>query len=386
MVHVLAVLLLILGALPTLYLTLLGLAGLLPSRRPSDSRDGEPLRIAVLIPAHNETLLIADTVADVFKQDYPKTCFSVMTVADNCTDNTAELARNQGAQVLERQRDPGKGQALNEAFDALLAEHWDAILVVDADTRLHPQLLAEISREMKAGARVVQAFYGVLNPQETQRTAAMELALASFNGLRPKGKTALGLSCGLFGNGFCLHRSVLEKTPYAARSIVEDLEYHLRLLEAGEKVRFLDHVWVKAQMPATAADSSSQRVRWERGRMTLARKLAPGLIKQIFKGKLRLLDALADLCMPPVSILALLFLGPLVLGAVSGNISLIYSASAGILLLVLHYLAAGIRFGSWARTLRICLFLPWYLIWKTVILARSFFTNKRLPWVRTNRH
>ena len=370
------------GGLPVLYLTVLGFAGLVPGRKSVASPGEDPLRIAILIPAHNETLLISETVADAFEQAYPKELFTVLVIADNCSDDTADLARAQGAEVLVRQGDPGKGQALNEAFGLLLKQDWDAVLIVDADTRLHPHLLSNISVEMRRGTRAIQAFYGVLNPNETRRTAAMELALSSFNGLRPRGKTVLGLSSGLFGNGFCLHREVLEKVPYLARSIVEDLEYHLRLLDAGVKVKFLDRVWVKAQMPATAADSSSQRVRWERGRMTLALQLAPGLIKRIFKGKFHAIDALTDVCMPPASILALFFLGSLALG----NTAIRIGAFSGIFLMALHYLMAGFRFGSPVRTLQICFFLPWYLVWKTIILGKSFLTSKHLPWVRTKRH
>lgn len=371
---------LIIAALPVFYITLLTLASILPGQREKEGR--QPRRIAVLVPAHNESLLISDTVADVLKQQYPQDCFGLLVIADNCSDDTAEKAGAGGARVLRRSGNPGKGQALHDALRLLLGEDWDAFLVMDADSHLHPDTLMRLDRMLENGAKAVQIRYGVSNPGDSIRTRAMELTTASFNALRPRGRSALGMSSGIYGNGFCLSREVVEKVPYLAHSIVEDIEYHLHLLKAGYKVAFADKVWVKAQMPMGGRGSEVQRVRWERGRLKMIRRYAPSLLQRAVKGDSFAIDGFLDVIMPPVSVIALSILPPLVLGSpVQKGMSIALA-----LALFLHYLIAAWRYGSVRSLPRLALHVPWYVIWKTYIVISSLITERELGWIRTDRH
>ncbi|MDJ0840018.1 MAG: glycosyltransferase family 2 protein [Acidobacteriota bacterium] len=368
------------GFLAALKLFILALAAQLPRRF---SGEGGPLRrIVVVIPAHNESLLIQDTVTGVLAQDYPKDKYAVMVIADNCSDNTAQLARDAGARVHSRHDNPGKGQALAEAFDILMAEDWDAVLVMDADTRLDPEVLQVVSNRLNHGAEALQLHYGVLNPAESRRTMVMEMALASFNGLRPRGKCALGMSAGIFGNGFCLSRKTLARVPYHAGSIVEDLEYHLELVAAGVRVDFIDEVRVVAQMPATAADSESQRVRWERGRLAMIRTLGPKLLADTLRGKKGSPTALIDVCMPPVSVVCL----SLAAGFALGDSAVRFAALGALAMTVFHYTLASARYGNLGRMARVLAYVPYYFIWKTWAVVGSLLSRSGLGWVRTKRH
>lgn len=371
---------LIIAGLSVFYIVLLTLASFLPAQPEKESQ--QPRRIVVLVPAHNESLLIADTVADVLKQRYPQDRFGLLVIADNCSDDTAEKAGAGGAKVLLRSGNPGKGQALHDALLLLLGEDWDAFLVMDADSHLHPDTLMRLDRMLENGAKAVQIRYGVLNPGDAIRTRIMELTIASFFALRPRGRTAMGMSSGIFGNGFCLSREVVERVPYLAHSIVEDIEYHLHLLKAGYKVAFADQVWVKAQMPMGGRGSEVQRVRWERGRLKMIRHYAPGLLRRAVKGDLLALDGLLDVIMPPGSVIALSILPPLILGSpVQKGLSL-----ALVLALFLHYVIAAWRYGSVRSLPRLALYVPWYVIWKTYIVIFSLITERELGWIRTDRH
>ncbi|CAM2005195.1 glycosyltransferase family 2 protein [Acanthopleuribacter pedis] len=368
------------AALPSAYLGLLALGALLPYRR---GKKGEPAKkIAVVIPAHNETILIEGTVTKALQQEYPKEAYCIYVIADNCSDDTAEKAERAGARVLVRSDNPGKGQGLNAAFTNLLQEDWDAFLVIDADTEMHPQALARISDALHDGAAATQLFYGVLNPKDTMRTVAMEFALSSFNGLRPRGKAPFRISSGIFGNGFCLSRQVLTEVPYLAHSIVEDLEYHLRLLDAGFRVRFIDDAWVKAQMPITAKQAESQRVRWERGRMQMIKAHAGRLLGKAFRGNLTAFEAFIDVVMPPVSAIAML----LIIAFVIGPMSVRFAALGCLSLLVIHYGLGSLKYGSISGLIRIAFYLPWYIVWKTWIVVSSLVKQRTLGWVRTKRH
>ncbi len=372
--------LLIMAALPVIFLLLLTLAASLP--RQLAKQGPQTRRIAVLVPAHDESLLIAGTVAEVLKQHYPKDRYSLMVIADNCSDDTATKARAGGARVLERSGNPGKGQALHDALNLLLQEDWDAFLIMDADSHLHPDTLMQMDRMLDNGARAVQIRYGVANPDDSIRTRAMELTTASFNGLRPQGKAALGMSCGIYGNGFCLSREVVKKVPYLAHSIVEDIEYHLHLLKAGIKVNFAEQVWVKAQMPMGGRGAEVQRVRWERGRLDMIKRHAPGLMRRALAGDGCAFDGLLDVIMPPVSVIVLLLVPPLALG------SPLQMAMSLVLLftLVLHYLVAAWRYGNLGSLPRLALYVPWYILWKTFIVISSLIRERELGWIRTDRH
>ncbi len=371
---------LLLAGLPILYLFVLTLASFRPDRKQPET-DVPTKRIAVVIPARNESLLISDTVSNILKQKYPRESFMVLVIADNCSDDTAEMARENGARVIERHDSPGKGQALHETLELLLGEEWDAFLIIDADSHLHPDTLAALSRAIDAGAKAVQLRVGVLDPGDSIRTLAMELSTASFNALRPRGRTILCLSSGIY-NGFCLTREVVMNVPYLAHSIVEDIEYHMLLLKAGYKVAFLDRVWVKSQFPVTPKSSEVQRIRWERGRIIMIKRYAPGLLRDVLKGRVSALDGLLDVMMPPVSLIALSLLPPLLFGTALQ----FYLAVALSTILYLHYLIAAWRYGSVTAFLRLTIFVPWYILWKTYVLLRSLITERNLPWVRTDRH
>ena len=108
--------------------------------RPADST-----RFVVVIPAHNEELGVAGTVESVLRADYPSERRRVLVVADNCSDATAERAEQAGARVLVRHdaERRGKGYALAAAFEQVLQDpDVDAVVVVDADTEVTPNLLS----------------------------------------------------------------------------------------------------------------------------------------------------------------------------------------------------------------------------------------------------
>lgn len=368
-----------LSSLPLLYLLATTVAALVPRARNVATMSR---RIAILIPAHNESLLIADTVREALQQDYPAEAMTILVIADNCTDDTAALARAAGARVFERQGNPGKGQGLFDALALLMQEDWDAFLVMDADSHLHRHALNEINAALEGGSRALQIRYGVLNPTESIHTRAMELSTASFNALRPRGKAALGLSAGINGNGFCLTRETVRTVPYLAHSIVEDIEYHMLLLKAGIRVDFLDQVWVKAQMPVGGRGSRVQRVRWERGRIITIKNYAPALFRAWIGGQRRALDGLIDVLMPPVSLVVIGLLPALIAG--DGLQQAI--ALAGVATLFLHYGLAAMRYGSIKGFLLLSGYIPWYVVWKTWVVAKSLLTEKNLPWIRTDRH
>jgi 1,2-diacylglycerol 3-beta-glucosyltransferase len=267
---------------------------------------GSELRAAVLVPAHDEQPIIGASVSALAElAERPE----VIVVADNCSDRTAAVAREAGATVWERDEPErrGKGAALRWGLDRVLAERpdVDAVLLVDADCRPSENLVAAVTRRMRAGARSVQVAYLVANPEASAATALRYAAFASWNHVRPRGRSALGLSAGLLGTGMAFRPDVLRRVPWEAGGLVEDLEQHVRLVEAGERVHFAPEAAVTSPIPAVQEASDVQESRWERGRLEVARRHAPRLVVDgLRRGDVRRLAAALDLLIPPQSILA----------------------------------------------------------------------------------
>jgi len=381
-------------ALPVLgasaYLFLLTLR----SRRPAPPAGGAPCaRFHVIVPAHDEAAGIAQTVQSLRAIDYPRDLFEVVVVADNCSDDTAARARAAGARVLERFDNElrGKGYALAHAFEASLAAgSVDAVVVVDADTVVSANLLRAFDARIQAGAKAVQADYAVRNPDAAWRTRLMAIAFGMFHVVRSTGRESLELSCGLRGNGMCLTRELLEEVPHDAFSVVEDVEYGVRVGERGHRVHYAGEAHVYGEMVASEKASRSQRARWEGGRLQMARKHAIPLMRRALKERNPMLaDLAADLLVPPLSVLvAATVAGAAASVAVAAvnrrpNLALLMFGTSGVFLGA--YAARGWQVsGTGTRGLASLAYAPVYVAWKAWLKLRR--SGRTTPdWIRTAR-
>ncbi len=387
-------LLLVLLALPVLaasgYLLLLTL---LSGEKAAPPRVTPRLKFDVIIPAHNEEAGIARTVSNLSRVDYPVELRRIVVVADNCSDATAERAREAGATVLERHNKElrGKGYALQLAFERSLADGFaDAVVVVDADTEVTSNLLHAFGLRLEAGAQAVQAHYGVLNPHASWRTQLMAVSMALFHKVRSLGRERLGASCGLRGNGMCFTHAIIRQVPHEAFSIVEDLEYGIRLGKAGQRVHYAWEAEALGEMVSSEKAARSQRRRWEGGRMAMMREYGvPLLAEGLRKGDKVLVDLAMDLLVPPLSWVVLgsgaVAVGSAVLafwrGAVGPSASV---AAASVLALVLYVMRGWWMSGMGLAGLGALARAPFYVAWKLwLMLSRP--EEKKGEWVRTAR-
>lgn len=380
----------ILLSLPgTLELALLTVSGLLPARKTS-RRSGlacTPIRtLAVVIPAYNEALNIAASVASLGRCLRPPSLvrFAIVVIADNCTDATAAIARAAQAHVIERfdAARRGKGYALQYAFDRLATDSFDAFLVIDADTAVEPNLLTEVMRVLETGADGVQTRYGVLNPHASIRTRLMNTALMAVNVLRPRGRDRLGLSVGILGNGFALRAATLAAVPYDAHSVVEDLEYSLRIARSGRRIAFADATTVRGMMPSSGPGVATQRARWEGGRLAMIRQNVPALARDVVMGRWASLEPLLDLLLLPLAFHVVLLIAALALPFAPARIY----ALGGFALLACYLCAAIVVGGGDWRDFAALLAAPPYTLWKLSMVSsilKSASTDT--PWMRTER-
>jgi 1,2-diacylglycerol 3-beta-glucosyltransferase len=354
------------------------------------------LRFDIVVPAHNESLGIASTVTSLLAVDYPPALRRVVVVADNCADDTAVKAREAGATVLERTDTErrGKGFALAHAFEWSLAQGFaDACCVVDADSFASKNLLSAFSARLAKGAMAMQAHYGVANPNTSWRTRLMRIALAMFHQVRSTARERLGVSCGLRGNGMCFSVALLRDVTHDAFSLVEDVEYGIRIGHRGHRVWWVGEAVVLGEMVSSEAASRSQRQRWEHGRAELMKQHGWPLVSEALKKRSgMLLDLAMDVLVPPLSrvvlavgagliatwVLAVFFPSPALLAPLA-------LFTACVVALSLYVGAGWLHSGTGVRGLMDLAFAPAYVAWKVALGFRGRAGQKPNTWVRTTR-
>jgi len=179
-----------------------------------------------------------------------------------------------------------------------------------------------------------------------------------------RGRERLGASVGVLGNGFALSRATLEQTPWRASSVVEDLEYHLRLVAAGVRVEFVADSGVRGAMPSGAEGARIQRTRWEGGRLRMLREHGPRLAAAVLRGRWRLLEPLAELLLAPLALHAALLLAALLVAVFAESPVAVAAACGGLFIVVVHVVVAMRVAGLPLRRLAALTQAPAYLWWK----------------------
>ena len=297
-------------AVLAVYLVVLAVAALFyrgyRSKRGSSAPPSADL--VVLIPAHNEADFIGRCVQSLAAQTYPRARYEIVVIADNCTDATDAIARAAGAQVLVRDQPDvrGKGQALRWAMDQLVARSPapDGVVVVDADSVAEPDFLACLVKPLEDGADAVQG-ESLLSEGDTPQTALRAAAFLLINRVRPSGRAVLRLPCNLAGNGMLLSRDLLVAHPWSAFTSAEDLEYSIELRTMGVRPVFARGAILHSPAIVHRQAAEQQRLRWEGGKLHVARTRIPRLIGRAFRNhRPSLLEAALDLAVPPLSLLA----------------------------------------------------------------------------------
>jgi cellulose synthase/poly-beta-1,6-N-acetylglucosamine synthase-like glycosyltransferase len=283
----------------------------------------------------------------------------------------------------------GKGYALALAFDDSRQAGWaQAVVVVDADSRVSVNMLEAIAARMERGEKAVQVHYGVSNADASWRTRLMSIAMGAFHGVRSRGRERLGLSCGIRGNGWALTHALLQQVPYASYTLAEDLEFGIELGMHGVRVSYADEAGCDGEMVSGEKAARSQRRRWEQGRAALFRgKTLPLLRQAVVSRSLVCLDLALDLLVLPLSYVALngvalavagWFLTPAPLRP--GPWAIVGAACCASL--AVYVLRGWQLSGTGMRGLIALLRAPFFLLWKVVVMLRG---SRTTEWVRTNR-
>lgn len=301
------------------YRCLLGVLSLRPHHHPEPGRYNT--NFLILIPAHNESAVIANSVTWLQNLQYPKAKIQVIVVADACVDETEELARNAGAQVLIKPAPAStKGNTIQWALlrPEVQSATWDALIIFDADSRPWVDFLSLMDGALDRGARVIQ---GRRDSAEQHGIVPRGYAVNTVarNRLWHHARERAGFSAALTGAGICIARNVLDQVPPNTQTLTEDLEYTAKLTTAGVRVHYMHDAGVQIEQPPRLTSSVMQRVRWARGQLRTAFIYGPGLVwKSIRHLDLSAFDTALYLLVPSLvplqAILGVLAVGELALG------------------------------------------------------------------------
>lgn len=365
-------------------------AAFLSNLAPTDETKEPRPKIAVLIPAYNEAAGIAATISTILPQLTPQD--RLLVIADNCTDATAQIARNCGATAIERHdtERKGKGYALDFGLQSIASDPPEVVIMVDADCICEPDSIETLARVSMAKQRPVQATYLMEQPPDpTPKDSISALAFLVKNLVRPSGLKQLGFPSLLTGTGMAFPWLIIRDVPLASGNIVEDMQMSLDLAIAGHPTVFCPEARVTGCLPQQQEAAKTQRTRWEHGHiqtlLTQTPRLATASIEQ---QRFDLMAIALDLSVPPLSLLVALWLAAFVasiVGAIIGSsaIPAILLGVQGLLILVAIVSAWG-KFGRADISGATLLSVPFYILWK-IPLYLGFLLKRQTNWVRTER-
>ena len=348
------------------------------------------LRVAVVVPAHNETLVIARTLRALVPQ--LQASDRLIVVADNCSDDTADVARKEPVEVIERTDSVrrGKGYALDFGVRHLESDPPDIVIIVDADCQVAEGSIARLAGLCGATGRPVQALYLMNAPEGAGlKTRIAQFAWVVKNQVRPSGLHRLGLPCQLMGTGMAFSWPCIRSAALATNHIVEDLKLGLDLARAGLPPLFCPEALVTSEFPTSSEGVRQQRKRWEHGHLGVILAEAPRLLLRAITRLNPGLAALAlDLSVPPLALLVLLISALWILSALFYFFTKaqfpIDIASAEVSVVAATVLLSWGRYGRSILSISDLALSVVYAVSKVPLYAR-FLVARQLAWVRSDR-
>jgi cellulose synthase/poly-beta-1,6-N-acetylglucosamine synthase-like glycosyltransferase len=351
--------------------------------------------VCLLMPAHNEAVGIVPVITALLPR--LQRHIRLLVVADNCSDNTAELIRatagaSTAVQVVER-FDPalrGKGYALDFGVRHLAAKPPEVVIIVDADCELSDHCIDILTQRTLQTGRPAQALYLMLSPAGAKlKTRLAEFAWLIKNMVRPLGFLRIGMPCQLMGTGMAFQWPHLAHAKLHSGHIVEDMKLGIDLALAGSPPVFCPQAMVHSYFPATETGLKTQRQRWEHGHLSTIFSEVPGLLRQfLVRRRLTILGMALELCVPPVALLVVLLFAAVLASALqwalTGIVWPLLLTAAALATLFLSVLLAWQRYAKHIISFYQLVSLPQYVLMKLPVYVLFIF-KRQAEWVRTKR-
>jgi cellulose synthase/poly-beta-1,6-N-acetylglucosamine synthase-like glycosyltransferase len=379
----------ILFFIPTSVLFIQVLSACIAKEKNLDLSEKE-ISIAVLIPAHNESSGIVETLNSIKPQ--LKSTDRLIVVADNCSDDTAKIVLENGVEVVERfdLNSRGKGFALDFGLRHLSKNPMEIVVIIDADCIVEENGLRRIASHALQHNRPVQALYLMHSKTSNLKSKIAEFAWCVRNLVRPLGYAKLGLPCQLMGTGMAFPWNMISNVNLANGNIVEDMKLGIDLCMAGTPPLFYSKSKVTSYFPLESETQSGQRTRWEHGHLAMIFSETPSLLFQgVRRGDKNLLAMALDLSVPPLALLVVLLFGFTTLTFITVNFySVGYTAyqlaGTEVVLLTSAIIMAWIGWGRHIISFSSMLLIPVYIVLKIPHYVKFLFKRQKV-WNKTER-
>jgi len=347
--------------------------------------------LLLLVPAHNEEQMIEGTITDLLAMRYPSDRRRIVVVADNCTDRTAEIARDAGVECLERTDtvNRGKPHAMAWALEQIGLDGFNAVVIVDADTRVDVGFAETMAARAPLDGITVQGDISVRNAEDNSLTRMQAVLTRSRHQFSFPLKQRAGLNVPLQGPGATIGADILRANGWQAFSICEDWEMYAIYTQMGIEMQIDPQARMFIEEVRGLKQAQSQKERWAAGKIAVFyRSFFPILLSRNISLHQKL-DVLGELFAvgPAVHLGAA---GLLAAAAfflpVPGSNWILLLLLLGILRVALYAGLAVLTDPQPVRTALSFLYLPFYTVWRVGVQVVSLRMLGDKPWVRTARN
>ena len=256
-------------------------------------------RYAVVISARNESSVIGQLIQSIKAQDYPTDLVDVFVVADNCTDDTADVARDAGALVYERfnTEQVGKGYALDWMFKIIETEYaeknYEAFMIFDADNLLDQNYIKEMNNVFDQGYRIITSYRNSKNFGSNWISSGYSLWFLREAKFLNNSRMQLNTSCAISGTGFLVSAEVVRKNGgWIHHLLTEDIEFTVDSVIQGEIIGYCGNAILYDEQPTKFSQSYTQRLRWAKGFYQVFANYGGKLFRGVFQGSFSCFDML----------------------------------------------------------------------------------------------
>lgn len=347
-------------------------------------------KVNVLIPAHNEEAIIETTLKSLLEK--PIDPRQIFVVADNCTDNTAAIARNLGVSVTERTNTSlrGKGHALAHGLKYLANNPPDFVLLIDADSFFEKGSIGALI-EKSQGVHPVQSSYLIKAKENSglrNRTATFIFRIRNL--IRTRALVRLGCSSPILGSGILLPWTIAASTDFSTSNVVEDTKIGLDLQISGKKVLFAEECEVHSYFPEEESAQATQAQRWEQGNLSLILSYVPRVLAASFKKKdIAIAISACHISIPPISLLVfMVFIATALstlLFALTASFAALYINTLSVLAIFLFLLISWSFEGKNIISAKEVFFQLPLQVLKKIPFYLEVLKFKKIEWIRTDR-
>ena len=243
-----------------------------------------------MIAARNEKNVIGNLLDSINKQDYPSHLITTFVVADNCTDNTAEIARNKGAICYERfdEEHKTKGFALQYLLEKIEEDYgrmsFEGYFVFDADNLLKSDYITKMNDAFDSGKKIITSYRHSKNFDENWISSTYAIHWLRSIRTGHRARSILHLATNIQGTGF-LFPSDIVKDGWHYTSLTEDRALTVDSVANGYEITYQDEAIFYDEQPVSLKVALRQRLRWSKGHLQAFVESGPYLFVNIFFGK-----------------------------------------------------------------------------------------------------